>query len=574
MSLFSPLHESRHGREEIDARLKVLEQKGFVKRLWEKDPTLWHTGPAHHQIIRNALGWLNLVEQEIEFLPRIKALVESVCADGFKNILLLGMGGSSLSAEVFRTIFGIVPGFPELHVLDSTIPAQIKRIENQIDLAKTLFIISSKSGRTIETISLYQYFFNQVQKIKGDQAGTHFIAITDPASPLSVLARKNQFRDLFLGAPDVGGRYSALSHFGIIPAALMGVNVERLLYRAKQMVVSCGADIPPAQNPGVLLGVTLSELAKLGRDKITFIASPAIQSFSTWLSQLIAESTGKEEVGIVPISDEPPGNPDVYGYDRIFVYIHYAGESETEPDKITALKNAGFPIIQAQISDFLNLGQAFFLWEMATAIAGALLRINPFDQPNVQESKDCTQLLLDEFKRKGELREDLPLVIEQGISIFCDDRNKNWLKAYKTVSEILADHLNQINLGDYVAFNVYLERSDVVHQALAAMRLAIRDKKKVATLLDYGPRFLHSTGQLHKGGANCGLFIQITSDDLEDVAIPGEIFTFGLLKSAQAEGDFKSLAQGRRRIIRIHLGSDVAAGLNCLQQVMDTILSQ
>ncbi|MEK7748182.1 MAG: bifunctional transaldolase/phosoglucose isomerase [Nitrospirota bacterium] len=568
MNPFNPLYELRYGRAEVDAKLAVFLQQDFVKRLWEKDPTIWHKGPAHHRIIQNALGWLHVVDQEIDLLPKIKTFVASVQAEGFKDVLLLGMGGSSLSPEVFRMTFGIVPGFPKLYILDSTIPDQIKQIERQIDLEKTLFIVSSKSGSTIETLMLYRYFFHQMQKMKGDTAGTHFVAITDPSSPLHQIALKDKFRDLFFGVPDIGGRYSALSNFGIVPAALMGVDVDTLLHRAKAMIKSCGPDIPLAENPGVLMGVTLAELAKLGRDKLTFITSPAISAFSAWLEQLIAESTGKEEIGIIPIADEPLGNPTVYGYDRLFVYIHYVNDIKTEADKMAVLNAAGYPMIVAEVSDLLNLGQAFFLWEIATVIAGSLLRINPFDQPNVQESKENTQALLEGFKINGRLREEVPFLVESGLSVFCDYKNRERLKAMNKLSDVLAEHLDPVNSGDYVALNVYLERNDRIHQKLSAIRLLILDKKRVATTLNYGPRFLHSTGQLHKGGPDSGLFIQITADDSNDLAIPGEPFTFGLLKSAQAQGDFMSLIQHNRRILWIHLGSDVEAGLLHLKQAI------
>ncbi|MEW6323983.1 MAG: bifunctional transaldolase/phosoglucose isomerase [Nitrospirota bacterium] len=557
----------------VQAKLNELRREGFVRRLWAKDPTLWHRDPAHQKIIVNALGWLHITEQQVHQLARIKQLAESIRDAGFKHILLLGMGGSSLCPEVFRMTFGVVPGFPELHVLDSTVPAQVRSFEQRVDLAKTLCIVSSKSGSTTEPLVFYQYFFDRMRRMKGDKAGEHFIAITDPGSLLEKLARESRFREILPGVPEIGGRYSALSNFGIVPAAIMGVNVEHLLYRAERMRHSCDSVVPPEDNPGVVLGVTLGELAKRGRDKVTLVASPAIGDLGAWLEQLIAESTGKEGKGIIPVDAEPLGPPEAYGNDRLFVYIRYAAGADQDQERmLAALERAGHPVVRIELSDLVNLGEEFFLWEMATATAGSMLGINAFDQPNVQESKDYTKNFLEEFKKTGRLPEEEPILAADGLRIYGDAANRKALRGASTLEASLAAHLDRIRAGDYAALTAYVERTDATHQALQEMRLRIRDRKRVATTLGYGPRFLHSTGQLHKGGPNSGIFIQITADDAQDLPIPGEPYTFGVLKAAQALGDFLSLSTRSRRAIRIHLGADVHAGLRRLRQVFDNTL--
>jgi transaldolase / glucose-6-phosphate isomerase len=553
----------------VKTRLVELREKDFVRRLWAKDPTLWHNDPAHHKIIRNALGWLDVTEQQVQHLPRINSVAESIRAGGFRHALLLGMGGSSLCPEVFRMTFGVVPGYPELHVLDSTVPAQVRSFEKRVDLGKTLCIVSSKSGSTTEPLVFYQYFFERMRQVKGESAGENFLAITDPGSLLEGLARESKFRDILPGVPDIGGRYSALSNFGIVPAAIMGVNVEHLLERAERMRHSCGSAVPPEDNPGVVLGATLGELAKQGRDKITFVASPAISDLGAWLEQLIAESTGKEGKGLVPIDGETLGVPGVYGTDRLFVYIRYSGRPDLDQDaRMAVLEKAGHPIVRIDLPDLIDLGEEFFLWEMATAVAGSLLGINAFDQPNVQESKDYTKSFLDEYTKAGRLPEDQPLLVSDGIRIYADDANKQALGNVSSLESALSAHFARVRAGDYVALNAFVERTDSHHRALQNIRLWIRDTKKVATTLGYGPRFLHSTGQLHKGGPNTGVFVQITSDDAEDLAIPGERYTFGVLKAAQALGDFLSLSKRNRRALRIHFGKDVNAGLKRLQQAI------
>lgn len=559
--------------EAVRAALDDLQAKDFVRRLWAKDPALWHEAPAHQAIIRNALGWLSLPEQEISHVSQLQAFADEVKAAGFTHILLLGMGGSSLCPEVFRMTFGVIPGYPELHVLDSTVPSQVRSFEEKVDLERTLCIVASKSGSTTEPLVFQKYFFERMQRIKGDRAGEHFVAITDPDSQLEGLARELEFRAIFPGVPDIGGRYSALSNFGMVPSAAMGVDVETLLHRAERMRQQCEASVPAPDNPGVTLGAVLGTLAQAGRDKVTFITSPAINDLGAWLEQLIAESTGKENKGLIPIDDEPLGEAGVYGNDRVFVYIRHADSAVSEQDAIVdALKSEGHPVVRIDCTSLLNLGQEFFRWEVATATAGALLGINAFDQPNVQESKDFTKSYLEEFKKNGRLPEESPVLTDGAVRLFADDANRQALAGAASLSHAVAAHLSRVRTGDYVAINAYLERTPAVHEALQRIRAAIRDAKRIATTLGYGPRFLHSTGQLHKGGPNSGVFFQVTADQGEDLVIPGEPYSFGILAAAQALGDMKSLSTRNRRVIRIHLGRDVEAGIRQIQKAVEEAL--
>ena len=557
----------------VHAALDDLQAKDFVRRMWAKDPTLWHEAPAHQTIIRNALGWLSVSEQQVRHLSRLQAFADDVKNAGFTKILLLGMGGSSLCPEVCRMTFGVIPGYPELHVLDSTIPSQVRSFEETVDLEHTLCIVASKSGSTTEPLVFQKYFFERMRQIKGDRAGENFIAITDPGSLLEHLAQELRFRDIFHGVPDIGGRYSALSNFGMVPAAAMGVNVESLLSQAERMRQSCDSAVPAADNPGVVLGVVLGILAKAGHDKVTFVTSPAVSALGAWLEQLIAESTGKEGKGLIPVDDEPLGVPPVYGNDRLFVYIRYAEGAVPEQDaKVDALKVAGHLVVRIDFASLMNLGQEFFRWEMATATAGSLLGINAFDQPNVQESKEFTTFYLEEFKKSGRLPEALPVITDGDIRIFADAVNQHALDGASSLSRVVAAHLSRVQVGDYVAINAYLERTPAVHDTFQHIRTIVRHAKQVATTLGYGPRFLHSTGQLHKGGPNSGVFIQITADQRKDLEIPEEPYSFGTLAAAQALGDMKSLSTRNRRVIRIHLGLDIEGGLQRIQKAVEGAL--
>ena len=559
--------------EAVRASLDDLQAKDFIRRLWAKDPSLWHEDPAHQAIIRNALGWLSLSEQQIRDVSRLQAFANEVKTAGFTHILLLGMGGSSLCPEVFRMTFGVIRGYPELHVLDSTVPSQVRSFEERVDLERTLCIVASKSGSTTEPLVFQKYFFERMRQVKGDLAGENFIAITDPGSLLEHLARELRFRAIFPGVPDVGGRYSALSNFGMVPATAMGVDVEVLLRQAERMRRQCDSTVPAQDNPGVTLGVVLGTLAKAGCDKVTFVTSPAIGDLGAWLEQLIAESTGKEGKGLIPIDDEPLGEASVYDSDRVFVYIRYADGAVPEQDAtVDALESAGHPVVHIDCASLLNLGQEFFRWEMATATAGALLGINAFDQPNVQESKDFTRFYLEEFKQSGRLPEESPVFTDGGVRVFADDANRQALAGASSLANAVAAHLFRVRTGDYVAINAYLERTPAAHDAFQRIRAIIRDAKRVATTLGYGPRFLHSTGQLHKGGPDSGVFFQITADQGEDLDIPDEPYSFGTLAAAQALGDLKSLSTRNRRVIRIHLGGNVDDGLRRIQKAVEEAL--
>jgi transaldolase/glucose-6-phosphate isomerase len=569
--------------EYTDAVTKGLEDwrvNGKVRRLWAGDASLW-TGHDEGRW----LGWLHVVEGQIFDGEHLTQVAEDVKAAGFTHALLLGMGGSSLAPEVWKKTFGKVAGFPELHVLDSTVPGQVRAFEKKIDPAKTVFIVSSKSGGTIEPNVFKQYFMAKVKQAVGDdQAGSRFIAITDPKTKMHEIAKKDHFRHIFYGLPSIGGRFSALSNFGMIPQAVMGLDVAKFLDSTEVMVHSCASCVPPELNPGVVLGVILGTLAKQGRDKVTVIASPGIASLGAWLEQLMAESTGKahpttkQGTGLIPIADEQVGPPEVYGKDRLFVYERLTTAPSKEQDAaVDALEKAGHPVVRINLAETMDLGQEMFRWEIATAVAGSVLGINAFNQPDVEDAKVAARSLMAEYVSKGSLPAQTPLLKDGALSLFADPRNADALATQsptKSASSYLAAHLGRLKPGDYFAVNAYVEMNDANEKELQALRLAVRDARKVATTLGFGPRFLHSTGQLHKGGPNTGVFLQLTCDDAEDLAIPGEKFTFGVLKQAQAQGDFGVLAARGRRILRVHLGADVAAGVARLRQLLQPALGR
>ncbi|MCZ6677116.1 MAG: bifunctional transaldolase/phosoglucose isomerase [Candidatus Poribacteria bacterium] len=561
--------------ETVKQTLETWRRDGKVRRLWEGDASLW-TRTDESQW----LGWLHITEQQLERCEHLRAVAEDVKQAGFKHALLLGMGGSSLCPEVMSLTFGQIDDFPQLHVLDSTVPAQVKAFEEKIDLAQTVFIVASKSGSTTEPNVFRNYFFDKMQRLVGERAGEHFIAITDSGSRMEIDAKERGFRHIFMGVPSIGGRYSALSNFGMVPAAIMGVDVLTFLNRTEQMVHSCASCVPAADNPGIVLGVILGELSKAGRDKLTIVTSPGISDLGAWLEQLIAESTGKEGLGVIPLDNEPLGPPEIYGEDRLFAYLRLSTAPDSDQDaKIDALEQAGQPVVRLEMEEAIDLGQEFFRWEMATAVAGAVLGINAFNQPNVQESKDYTRSLTDEYEETGHLSAETPVLEADGIKIFTDENNAATLAdsvpntgfPADSLEAYLAAHLGRIQVGDYAALTAYIEMNAANQEQLQAIRLRIRDTKKVATTLGYGPRFLHSTGQLHKGGPNSGVFMQITSDDATDLEIPGRKFSFGVLKDAQALGDFLALSKRDRRAIRIHLSADVQSGLARLAQAVETV---
>ena len=555
----------------VEASLKDWRTQGKVRRLWRKDSALW-SGRDENQW----LGWLEIVEAQRTNLSPLTQLAEEIRAGDFQHILLLGMGGSSLCPEVLKRTFGVMDGYPELLVLDSTVPAQVEACAQKIDPSRTLFIISSKSGGTTEPNVLRQYFFDKVaQAIGADKAGARFIAITDPASSLQQLAQQRQFRSIFPGLPSIGGRYSALSNFGMVPAAIMGIDVQRFLDSSALMVQACSASVPPEVNPGVRLGTIMGTLAQHGRDKVTIVASPGIDALGAWLEQLIAESTGKEGRGLIPVDAETLGPPEVYGRDRLFIYIRLNSAPSAEQDAaLDALDKAGQPVVRISLEDTLSLGQEFFRWEMATAVAGSLLGIHAFNQPDVEASKRATQQLTAAFEETGQLPDEIPFLEDRGLRFFSDSANTETLRA--TASDavaLLGAHLGRIQAGDYFAINAYVAMNEETRAELQAMRHAVRDAKKVATTLGFGPRFLHSTGQLHKGGPNSGVFLQITSDDANDLAIPDQRYSFGTLKRFQAQGDLEVLAERGRQALRVHLGPDVHAGLQTLRETITQALA-
>ena len=542
---------------------------GKVRLLWQKDASLWTNGDEAAW-----LGWLAVVDEQLADAKRLKDFAAEVKAAGFSDILLLGMGGSSLCPEVLSLTYPQSVGFPRLHILDSTDPAQIKSVESKINLAKTLFIVSSKSGSTLEPNIYKQYFFERVkQTIGADRAGEHFIAITDPGSKMQFVAEKDRFRHIFYGVPSIGGRYSALSNFGMIPAAGMGLDTDKFLERTKQMVDACAPSTPVGENPGVLLGIILGSANKLGRDKVTLIASNGIGDLGAWLEQLLAESTGKIGKGIIPVDREALGAPEVYGHDRVFAYLRLEGEADPGQDaQVAALEKAGQPVVRIAIADTYDLGQEFFRWEIATAVAGSIIGINAFNQPDVEASKVETRKLTSEYESKGSLPAEKPVLEEAGFKLFTDEKNAADLAKVAGSSPSLANylraHLARIKPGDYFAVLAYVEMNNSHEELLQSLRTSVRDKKRVATCLGFGPRFLHSTGQAYKGGPNSGVFLQITCDDAADLPVPGQKYTFGVVKAAQARGDFAVLAERNRRALRVHLGSDVTAGLKKLAELV------
>jgi transaldolase / glucose-6-phosphate isomerase len=525
-------------QKEVDEALARLDDEKLSERIWNGDASVWTDDPQTRVGISQRLGWLQVVDTMAGETLRLNEFVNDIRSSGFTQAVLLGMGGSSLAAEVFVQCFGRGDGYLDLKVLDTTAPESILKVERSIDLQRTLFVVASKSGGTIEVLSLYKYFRSRMESLVGDTAGSHFVAITDPGTSLGKLASESGFRRVFLNPADIGGRFSALSYFGLVPAALIGVDLDRVLMRAAQAVEASIPEVPALENPGIWMGAICSLAALNSCDKLTLVLSPPIASFGLWLEQLIAESTGKEGKGILPIVGEPLGPPDVYGKDRLFVYLRLDGD-ETHDQTVSALEQAGYPVVTQRVHNAYDIGREMFRWEYSTAIAGALLRINPFDQPNVQESKDITNRLLDVCKEEGKMPD--------GVSLDPQD---------ESLAAKLAEFLGTPETFSYLAFNAFIDPSSENEAILQEMRSTIRDRFKIATTLGFGPRYLHSTGQIHKGGPASGYFIEITTDEPQDVPIPGEPYTFASLKIAQELGDYQALENKGRRIIRIHLKSD------------------
>jgi len=552
----------------VKSTIADWQSKGKVKKLWDRDASLW-TGDDESKW----LGWLDIVEEQKAQHEQLEKLAKEVRARGFEHILLLGMGGSSLCPEVLRMTFGRIPHFPTLHVLDSTDPAQVKAFEHQIDIPKTLFIVSSKSGSTLEPNIFKQYFFERTKQAVGsDKVGSHFIAVTDPGSKMQQVAEHDKFLHIFFGRPSIGGRYSALSNFGMVPAAAMGLDTEKFLDRADEMVRACRA-ASVEENSAVVLGIILGSAAVAGRDKVTIITSHGIADLGAWLEQLLAESTGKIGKGIIPVDREQLASPDVYGNDRVFVYLRLENEPDADQDaKVSALEKAEHPVVRIVMPDIYDLGAEFFRWEIATAVAGSIIGINAFNQPDVEASKVATRVLTTEYETKGSLPAEKPILEDSGVRLFTDEENAAELAkaaGEKTLAGYLKAHLNRIHAGDYFAVLGYIQMNAEHEQSLQAVRHAVRDKKHVATCLGFGPRFLHSTGQAYKGGPNSGVFLQITCDDAVELPVPGQKYTFGVVKAAQARGDFQVLAERGRRALRVHLGKDLKNGLAVLQSAVD-----
>jgi transaldolase / glucose-6-phosphate isomerase len=557
----------------VKAAIADWQSRGTMQRLWQRDASLW-TGSDE----ANWLGWLDIVEEQVAQQDQLVKLAREVQTRGFQHVLLLGMGGSSLCPEVLRMTFGRISNFPTLHVLDSTDPAQVKAFEHQIDIPKTLFVVSSKSGSTLEPNIFKQYFFERAKQAVGaEKAGSQFIAITDPGSKMQQVAEGNHFWHVFFGRPSIGGRYSALSNFGMVPAAVMGLDTKKFLSRTAEMVRACGSRTSIEENPGAVLGIILGSAANAGRDKVTIIASPGISDLGAWLEQLLAESTGKVGKGIIPVDRESLTIPEVYSSDRVFVYVRLESGADADQDaRVAAIEKAGHPVIRISMADTYDLGAEFFCWEIATAVAGSIIGINAFNQPDVEASKIATRNLTSEYEKTGSLPAEKPLLESEHIKLFTDEKNATELAkaagSDKSLEGYLKAHLSRIKAGDYFAVLGYIQMNAEHEESLQSLRHLIRDKKRVATCLGFGPRFLHSTGQAYKGGPNSGVFLQVTCDDSVELPVPGQKYTFGVVKAAQARGDFQVLADRGRRALRVHLGKDLKSGLATLQSAVQKAL--
>jgi glucose-6-phosphate isomerase len=550
----------------VNKALQEAQRANVVERIWRHDASLWKSESAHQKIITNSLGWLTVAGEMLEVAGELRTFADEIASAGYQYAMVCGMGGSSLCPEVLRQTFGKQTNYPELLVLDSTDPDTVNSFNEQIDLERSLFLIASKSGTTTEPNAFLQYWWEVVCQVT-DVPGQAFVTITDPGSQMADTAAADSFRRIFLNQPTIGGRYSALSYFGMVPAALMGLDVRELLQRANAMSEACGANVEATRNPGAQLGAVMAESAIAGRDKLTIVTDEKLSALGLWIEQLIAESTGKEGKGIVPVGGESLAGPDAYDNDRLFVSVSVGNVGEETSRKLKALEAADHPVVYRTLHDVYDLGAEFFLWEMATAFAGWRLGINPFDQPNVQESKDATKQLLEKFKTAGKLEQETAIASEGEITLYGSDEKSDSLKA------ALKAYRSRIKKGDYVALLAYLQETPETDAELAEIRKTIRAATRCATTTGYGPRFLHSTGQLHKGGPDSGVFFQITSRDAVDLTVPGEPYTFGILKDAQALGDFQSLQKHGRRALRVDLGHDERTGLQKFGTLLKEVLS-
>ncbi len=554
----SALHASEM-KKAVAAAIREIAEKDVVQRIWAQDHTVWSPEPTE---ITNRLGWLKSPIVMMSKIVEINRFADDVRNAGYSHVLLLGMGGSSLAPEVFRFTFGVKAGYLDLSVLDSTDPGVVLSYARKLDPAKTLFIVSTKSGGTVETASFFKYFYNlTLEKVGKEQAGDHFVAITDPGSALEQTAAELKFRKTFLNDANIGGRYSVLSYFGLVPASLLGVDIRELLQRAQAMAEQC-KNPNVEENPGAHLGAVMGQLAAECRDKLTLLMPKAISSFGGWIEQLVAESTGKDGKGILPVDLEVPGKPDVYGDDRFFVYSKHGSLPDLD-ETVSGLQTAGHPVFQLEMADEYDLGAEFFRWEFATAVACERLQINPFDQPDVESAKVVAREMMSAFSAKGKLPSAIPALVSGEIEIYGNINGRE-------LPEVLQNFFDQgtnNSVNGYVAIQAYLPGVPAVNTALEHLRHTLRDRYKLPVTLGYGPRFLHSTGQLHKGDAGNGLFVQITADSIEDAEIPSEPgsstseFSFGVLKSAQAMGDRQALLDKNRKVIRLHLQGELVAGV-------------
>jgi transaldolase/glucose-6-phosphate isomerase len=554
-------------QEIVEETIRQADKNEFSTRFWSKDTSLWKSDPENQRVIKEGMGWLHVAEKMAEDWDSLRTFSESTKAAGFGRVVHLGMGGSSLAPLVFQLTFSPAKHGLPLFVLDTTDPATILSVEREAPVEQTLFIVASKSGTTAETSALGDYFYEKLRSVKKERAGENFVAITDPGTPLAALADKRKFRKTFLNFKDIGGRYSALSYFGLVPAALMGIDVEELVERALRMQHACSPFVPAIKNPGLRLGAAVGELAKLKIDKLTFLLPEPLEALGMWLEQLLAESTGKDGLGILPVAGERLGVPSVYGDDRVFVYLRQEDERGGPlPQNERALEDAGFPLVRIHFRDFLDLGQEFIRWEIATATASSILGINAFDQPNVQESKNNTDRLLKMIEEKGAIPEGKPSAAVDSLRIFSGSEVADG-------RTLVSKFFSQVGKNDYVAVQAYIPEKPGIDEHLQELRITLRDHLHVATTLGYGPRFLHSTGQFHKGGPNTGLFLQLTADDHEDIPIPGKPYTFSLFKRAQALGDLEALRRHDRRVMRVHLGSDIEQGLREIRKIVREVLA-
>jgi len=557
-------------RSAVDEAAADWQSNGKVDRFWQHDSTLWT-----HDDEEKWMGWLDIVDRQQTDIGTFAALAGEIKSADFQTVLLIGMGGSSLCPEVLAKTFGRQPEFPGLRIIDSTDPVQVWEVRNEVNLPDTLIVVASKSGTTLEPNILKQYFFEQMKVAVGDDAGSHFIAITDPGSKMEQVAKDGNFRYIFYGDPAIGGRYSALSNFGVVPATLAGLHIGKLLEEAGKATAQ--ARLAVDSNPAVRLGLLLGTAHNAGRNKITFFTSPEVNDFGAWLEQLIAESTGKLGKGITPVDREAIGPPPVYGNDRVFAYIKFAGTSDSSQDAaVAALEAAGHPVVYVEVSDLYELFGQIFSWEIATAVAGSVMGINPFNQPDVESAKIETRTLTSEYEKTGTLPVREPVLVDNGVKLYATPTYAATLKAAapaQTLAGYLRAHLSQIHPGDYFATLAFLPMFEDHERVIQGFRHKVRDSKRVATCLGFGPRFLHSTGQDYKGGPNTGVFLQITADHARDVAIPGQRYSFGIVIDAEAAGDLAVLESRGRRALRVHLGADLKIGLDALSAAFDEALN-